>query len=606
MANPVLQLAQSYGVVPSYTDATGKRHDLSEETAHALLAAMGSAGTDDTKTVLPRDVICVAGSAPDWTPGGQWTLTFEDGAQTSGTGALPKLPLGIHRLVHSDGARATLLAAPKRLPLPARDWGVIAPLYALSDRGIGSYDDLTMLARDLGAQGAGFLGLNPVHAGFPAEPGLFSPYTPSHRRRLNAMHLPGGTGSMDPLVDYVSDIPQRMTALRAEFESFAGDPAFDDWVRSEGYSLQRFALHQALSFEHGAFWNSWPTDLQNPDSPACAQAARRLTPEMRFHTWLQWRAETALHRAQAAAKDAGMSHGLYLDLAVGTHPYGAETWEDRGSFAFGAALGSPPDAFSAEGQNWGLAPLNPRALRDRAYAPLAETLRRQLQLSGLLRIDHILGFERAFWVPDGAPGAYVQMPRDAMLAVARIEATRAQAAIIGEDLGNIPDGLRGALKDSGILGCRLAMFERTGPKRKRFRRPGSYDAAAIASFSTHDLPTWDGWQSSADIAAHARLGHLDAAAAKHETANRKAETQALAQVLDSDDLDGMHKFLGQCRARLVALQIENLLRLPDQPNLPGTVDEYPNWRQRLPVSAKSLGRHHSVTRAAQIMRDAKR
>lgn len=603
MTETVLERAQRLGVVPAYTDATGKRHVTGPDTAQALLSAMGA---DHDDSALPRDVICIAGSVPDWVPDGPWHLTFEDGSDRRGSGPLPRLPLGIHRLVQENGARATLLAAPRRLPLPARDWGVIVPLYALSDRGIGSYDDLTTLARDLGTQGAGFLGLNPVHAGFPAAPGLFSPYTPSHRRRLNVLHLPGGAGSPGALVDYQTDVPARLAALRAEFDGFPDDPAFEAWQAAEGPSLRRFALHQALSFVHGPFWNDWPEDLQDPDSPACAKAAGTLSADMDFHSWLQWRAECALQAAQTTARDAGMSHGLYLDLAVGTHPFGAETWEDRGSFAFGASLGSPPDAFSADGQNWGLAPLNPRALRDAAYAPLAETLRRQLRLSGLLRIDHILGFERAFWVPQGAPGGYVQMPRDAMLAVVRIEAARARASVIGEDLGNIPDGLRGALKDSGVLGCRVTMFERTSWQPPRFRRPGGYDAAAIASFSTHDLPTWDGWQQGADIAARARLGHMDSQAAQTEHKTRQAETRALARVLDRNDLDGLHAFLGRTRSRLVALQIENLLALPDQPNLPGTVDEYPNWRQRLPVSAKSLGRHQSVTRAAQILRDAKR
>ena len=289
------------------------------------------------------------------------------------------------------------------------------------------------------------------------------------------------------------------------------------------------------------------------------------------------RAETALEQAQARARGAGMRFGLYLDLAVGTHPSGAETWEDRDSFAHGASLGAPPDAFSADGQNWGLAPLNPLALRARAYAPLAETLRRQLRLAGLLRIDHILGFDRAFWVPQGAPGGYVTMPREAMLAVVRIEAARARATVVGEDLGNIPDGLRGSLKASGVLGCRVMMFERTGWHPPRFRRPGAYDAAAIASFSTHDLPNWDGWRAGRDIDARARLGSLGPEAAADQAAHRRDEVAALDAMLaegtatppQGDALaDAMHAALARSRSRLVAVQIENALRMPDQPNLP--------------------------------------
>ena len=407
-----------------------------------------------------------------------------------------------------------------------------------------------------------------------------------------------------------ADVPALLSALRAEFDA-GTHPAFDHWARAEGDSLQRFALHQALSFRHGAFWEAWPAALRDPASPDCARAAQELATELRFHAWLQYRAETALEQAQARARGAGMRFGLYLDLAVGTHPSGAETWEDRDSFAHGASLGAPPDAFSADGQNWGLAPLNPLALRARAYAPLAETLRRQLRLAGLLRIDHILGFDRAFWVPQGAPGGYVTMPREAMLAVVRIEAARARATVVGEDLGNIPDGLRGSLKASGVLGCRVMMFERTGWHPPRFRRPGAYDAAAIASFSTHDLPNWDGWRAGRDIDARARLGSLGPEAAADQAAHRRDEVAALDAMLaegtatppQGDALaDAMHAALARSRSRLVAVQIENALRMPDQPNLPGTVGEYPNWRQRLPVPSAALAGHAGVTHIAQIMR----
>ena len=617
MADALTRLAAAAGILPKYTDLTGLPRPTAPETARALLAAMGlPAETDEqaqgtldalADAPLPRDVICLAGRRPPLEPQGDWVLSLEDGTVSEGRGRLPAVPLGIHTL-QADGQRHTLLAAPRRLPLPPRSWGMIVPLYALSATGIGSYDDLATLAEGLGAQGAGFAGLNPVHAGFPAAPEVFSPYTPSHRRRLNVMHLATGTGADGPLIDYRAEVPARMAALRTRFDA-GTDPAFDTWRAAEGPALDRFATHQALSFVHGPFWDAWPKALQDPGNPQVQTAAAGLQRDIAFHAWLQWQAEQALDAAQARARASGMRFGLYLDLAVGTHPHGAETWEDRHSFAPGVSLGSPPDAFSAQGQCWHIAPFNPRALRAGAYAPLSETLRRQLRFSGLLRIDHILGFERAFWVPlsGNVPGGYVAMPRDAMLAVVRIEAARAGACIVGEDLGNLPDGLRGALKDSGVLGCRVAMFERTAwGDKPRFRRPGGYDAAAIASFSTHDLPTWDGWRSGADLAARARLGSLPDPALTRENTLRKAEVAALDRVLDSSDTDGMHAFLARSRSRLVAVQVENLLGIEDQPNLPGTVEEFPNWRQRLPVPSGSLARHDGVTRVAQIMRNANR
>ncbi|WP_199257536.1 4-alpha-glucanotransferase [Paracoccus binzhouensis] len=611
MTDPRLTLAGRMGVLPGFHDLAGQWRETSVETAVALLAAMGlaaptaaeaQAALDDHADRLPQDVICAAGARPDLALG-DWQLTFEDGTEAEGNGPLPGLPLGIHRL-RAGGRDYTLLAAPPRLPGPARCWGLVAPLYGISETGIGSYADLAALARGMGETGADFLGINPVHAGFPTEPQLFSPYTPSHRRRLNVIHLPGGPGTPGPRIDYARDIPARMAALRAEYDAFPGDPGFDAWQAAEGEGLQRFALHQALSARLGAFWGDWPATLASPDTPAAIAARAELAGEMRFHAWLQWRAERALAAAGRAARDGGMTHGLYLDLAVGTHPFGAETWEDRASFAFGASLGAPPDAFAPQGQNWSLAPFNPMGLRAQAYAPLAETLRRQLQFAGVLRIDHILGFERAYWVPDAAPGAYVAMPRDAMLAVARIEAARAgNAVIVGEDLGNIPEGLREALAVSGILGCRVAMFERDGWHPPAFRPAESYDRDAIASFSTHDLPTWRGWRQGADIAARARIAGQETAAGQQE---RAEEVAAFDRLLPDPGIDALHGFLARTPSRLVAVQAELLLDMADQPNLPGTVGEYPNWQLRLPVAAGDFPALPSVARTASIMRDHER
>ncbi|WP_417253781.1 4-alpha-glucanotransferase [Celeribacter sp.] len=621
MSDARLELAYARGIHASYHDQMGVYHETGVETAVALLGALGiSAQTEEEARAhlaagdagLPWDIVFEAGTQP-WVDIGDasWRLTREDGAETEGQGveSLPVLPLGIHHLVADlphGPQRMTLLAAPQTIPLPARAWGMTVPLYALSERGIGAYDDLLPLIDALSAGGGSFLGMNPVHAGFPTDPGLFSPYTPSHRRRLNVLHLQTAGGTDGPLVSYETDGPERREMLRAEFKASSPSQAFADYVTAEGSSLETFALHQALSERYGPFWSGWPEAYQHPDSPACAAARVELGEEIAFHSWLQWRAETALAEAQKAAKAAGMRHGLYVDLAVGTHPHGAETWEDRESFAFGAALGAPPDAFSAEGQNWGLAPFNPIALRDKAYAPLAETFARQLRVSGMLRIDHILGFERTFWVPQDAPGTYVTMPRDSMLAVARIEAARGNGGeggiIIGEDLGNIPDGLSGALAGSGVLGCRVAMFERWNWDDPEFKPAEAYDAAAIASFSTHDLPTWLGWRQGADIEARLQAGGIAPDQAAHEQAHRRRETTAFDRLLPATDQDALHMFLARTPSRLVAVQAEVILDMVEQQNLPGTTSEYPNWRLRLPGGARALARHEKLERVAEIMR----
>ena len=542
----------------------------------------------DTPTRLPADP-------------GAWVIAAEDGTETEGRGPdLPPLPLGIH-VLRSGRFETTLLAAPAHLPLPQRGWGLTAPLWGLRapDRaGFGDYDDLRRTGLALAGTGAGFLGINPIHAGFPAEASWASPYSPSHRRRLNPLHIATGDGvSTGPLVDYATEIPAKRAALRAAYDRFSGDPAFDAFCAAEGESLARFAAHQALSDRHGALWTDWPAPLQDP----ATAPLEGLAPEIRHHQWLQWQAHRQLTEVQAALTGAGMRYGLYLDLAVGTHPAGAETWTDRGWFAQGVSLGAPPDPFAPDGQRWSLAPLDPQALARGHYALLAETLRQQLRYAKLLRIDHILGFDRAFWVPDtpGLPGAYVQMPRDAMLAVILIEAARAGATVIGEDLGNIPDGLQGALAESGILGCRLMQFEPETP-------PEGYPAPTLAAFGTHDLPTYGGWAAGGDIRARRSIGSIGDATAEQGLAARTADARALGATMGGGGVAAMHAFLASTGSALVAVQAEDVLEMADQTNLPGTVTEYPNWRRKLPVAGADLGTDPRMVDLAATMRKAGR
>jgi 4-alpha-glucanotransferase len=625
MSDAMEQLARRLGIVGSYTDQLHKRRVTSRATTMALLRAMGI-DPDDAEAHLAEAIagdadhrlrpyyVCNDGTAPELPTEAPWQLRLEDGHEQEGQGALPTLPLGFHH-VTVGGETATLISCPTQLPLPPRRWGVMVPLHAMrtpEEGGIATYEDLAAAGRGLARHGAAYLGLNPIHAGFWGDPGTYSPYKPTHRRRLNTFFLTehATRGASGPLVDYATELPKRRAALEAEFAGFSGTDAFEAFKAEAGPALRRFALHQALSDLHGPYWDAWPTALQDPDSPATAEAAGGLEPAIEFHAWLQWRAETELGAANAAMRAAGMPVGLYLDLAVGTHPYGAETWEDRGSFAFGASLGAPPDAFAADGQSWGLAPLNPAALIEKGFTPLAETLRRQLQFAGALRIDHILGFDRAFWVPDdGAPGAYVHMPRDAMLAVLRVEAARADAVIVGEDLGNVPRGLRPALADAGILCYELQLFERTHEDNTKFKAPSTYEPRALASFSTHDLPTWRGWRKGLEVKTHHDLGHISDEQANEALAERQKEVagfDAMTATLRpegtaSESVDAMHHALAAVQSALVLLQIENLLEIEPQPNLPGTTTEFPNWRQRLPVAAAELGDHPSVAAAAEVM-----
>ncbi|MGI9402120.1 MAG: 4-alpha-glucanotransferase, partial [Rhizobiaceae bacterium] len=424
MTDPIGNLAKAAGILPAYRDLSGNWHNTSRETNLALLSAMGFKVSKEAQAAELLDhmensedqansdswQVVAAGEVPDIPieQSAQFVISFEDGKEFEGRGSqdLPAMPLGRHRLVLGKRTM-TILSAPPSLPSPSRGWGVVLPLAGLRDArqgGIGNYKDLEIATAALGERGASFVGINPVHAGFPEDQSEISPYSPSHRRRMNVMHVAIDDVApvhihQDPLINFEKLIPEKRKNLRHAFNRFEENSdtnEFNRFVANEGAALRLFALHQALSSVHGPYWNNWPTPLKNPQSPQCRQALQDLAGEIRFHCWLQWMAETQLASVHDTMKKMGMSQGLYLDIAVGTHPWGAETWMDKCIFANGAWLGAPPDAFANEGQNWMLAPFNPHALARDGFGALAETIRKQLQFAGLLRIDHILGFERAF------------------------------------------------------------------------------------------------------------------------------------------------------------------------------------------------------------------
>lgn len=627
MTPDLQELCTHLGVGLGYRDQMGQWRETSDETARALVAAMGHpAGTDaevmESLAALRSEAasrrlpayLVVPPDAPVWldTDADGWRLDLESGEVLAGGGQtglnLPPLPVGIHRLV-AGGDTCVLLAAPESLPLPPRAWGVVLPLYGLRPPGrggIGDLSDLAVAARVLADAGAGFAGVNPIHAGFFPDAREYSPYAPSHRRRVNAAFIPvdAEDAADGELIDYERAYRARWAALKGAFAAHGPDPGFDAFVAEGGADLRAFALHQALSERFGPFWSDWPAPYREKGSDEVTRFAAENPDLIAFHSWLQYRAERSLAAAADAAGD--MRFGLYLDIAVGTHPFGAETWLEPGNFARGVSLGAPPDAFAKDGQVWGLAPLNPRGLIASGFRPVAEMLRRQFRFSKLLRIDHILGFDRAFWVPEGVgvPGAYVTMPKDALLAVARIEADRAGGTIIGEDLGNIPDGLQEDLDASGLLGCRVVMFELD--HHGHARPAHEYPERVLASFGTHDLPTFRGWRAARDISARAALGSIPPEVEDRGRATRAEEVARFDRLAGGGGAEALERFLASVKSRLVALQIEDILGIEDQPNLPGTTTEYPNWRRRLPLAPADWARDSRLARAAGIMREAGR
>lgn len=663
MTPSLAALCDAAGIVWEFLDGAGRQTRAPEETCLALLRALGfeirteadvnrhlqNLQSKAKNRYLPDTIIINVDETVSMecavTETIEWTIELEDGSCLQGThrgGALvlPPLPLGIHGL-HFGGQISVLLSAPQALTAPVRSWGLMAPLYGLGrepKKGIGTYRDLAEFTVSAASVGAGFVGINPVHAGFSGDPTSISPYSPSSRQWLNPLHIsiqdlpqwPGLSGQFPDadvqgeLVDYPSETERKTRLLKAAFSIFqegGTDPDFTDFIEREGSALREFATHQALSDIHGPYWNTWPTELHRPDSKDVRAFARENQQLIQYHCWLQWVAWLQMRGTQKQACAAGMAYGLYLDLAVGTHPLGAETWADERAFARGVAIGSPPDGFSETGQNWNLAPFNPNELIKRRYKPLARTLRSQLQFCGVLRIDHILGFERSYWIPDGLPGAYVKFPRDALLAVTRIEAARVGATIIGEDLGNVPDGLRKALDQSGILGCRVAFFERNWKSDQSFVKAKNYSLKSLASITTHDLPTLLGWWKGLDIQWLNKVAGKSEAATDKDRAQRRKDRELFADLIgyegssSSGDMAGNEggnlilaasAFLAGTRSCLAAVQIEDVLEMEQQPNLPGTITEHPNWRRRLPTDTSKIADLTLLKKISLIMKAADR
>lgn len=663
------RLAHRAGILPEYHQIDGTHRPCGPETAEALLSAMGlSAGSEaeaaetlariaaaDSARRLPPVLLTTAGEAARHRLP-PWRLTLEEGGALSAdpfdTARLPPLPMGVHRLETADGREtAWLIASPRRAPcLPEligadRAWGVFAALYGLRsgrNGGLGDYEDLARTAEALGGTGAAFLGINPVHARGTADDGI-SPYSPSSRTTLDTSHIaldrvPGGDApevrrllaAAEPRLaaaraaELVEHAPIRAVAdpvLRAAFAAFpdtAEAAEFERWAAAEPEEAHLQAGFEALSLTHGPDWRAWAPALRDPAGAEARTALAERAGEQRYHLWLQWLAERQLAEAQHRARAAGLSLGLYLDAAVGVRPGAAETWAGGAVFATGVSLGAPPDRLGPAGQAWNLAPFSPLALEATGYGAFRAMLRSTMAHAGIVRIDHVIGFARSFWVPDdGTPGGYVAFPLSVLLALTRIEAHRAGCFVVGEDLGTVPDGLREALAGSGLFGCAILPFEWEG---HAIRHPAGYRAETLATFGTHDLPSVAGWWLGRDIAERLRLGQFDAAQAEQERAGRAgdrrqlchrlAEIGLLPQGIDPHNppeavpeglADALHAFLAESRAGLVSLSLDDIFGVEEQQNLPGTVRDVPNWRRRAPVSVEALAHAPELARAAAVM-----
>ena len=640
MTDWMSHLCALVGVHAQYRGFEGQTVPVSRDTQRAVLAALGlDAGTDsDARDILahmraqeavrplPPDVIVNAGKPCQLasTAPVDWLLEEEGTGETRASGteattlSMPALPLGIHRLhlTCDTGTAVTwVLARPARAVQlentvsQGRIWGVLAALYGLTDgprAPIGSYDLLGDYAAAIGRHGADFLGINPVHAMGQVRPdNVISPYSPSHRGFLNTWHCAGrSAGDRADLLDYPSALAQNTHTLNEDFQSFQLLPetapekrAFAAYVDKGGPQLHDFALFEALTPQFGADWRDWPAPYRNRDATALADATTRHAAEIVWIKWAQWQAKTQLQDAQTRARQGGMRIGLYLDLAVGPRLGGAETWAKDTALVTGATLGAPPDPLGPQGQSWGLAPLSPLKCRAEGYAGFARLLRANMRHAGMIRIDHVLGLMRSFWIPEGGTeGTYVSYPFEALLAVVAIESVRNNTIVVGEDLGLVPEGLRTALEASGIYGLDVLQYMRT--TTGGFVDTSETRRLAICGFGTHDTPTIAGFFAAEDARVRHALGGVDTDTLD---ATRQDRARARDTLGTADPVTEIHQRLARANSSMVALQLDDIAERMSQQNLPGTVDSYPNWRRKAPFTANDIATSKTFARLSRDM-----
>ena len=578
-------------------------------------------------------------------PAGRYRLTAEDGNSVEGSSTaapggsritVPALP-GYY-LLETGERQITLAVAPPhahRISDACPDsspWGLAVQLYSLKrsgDGGLGDYAALRDFARGAAAAGADAIAISPVHAQFSADPSRSSPYAPSSRLRLDVRYADGETLMEDlppfppelaaewarleelDLVDWPGVTRARLARLRQLYEAFL--KVAPDGLRGEfaayretgGVPLESHARFEALHAAQLArdpklwHWRDWPATLRDPESGEVERFARENSEEVGYHAFLQWLAERGLTAAQEAAREAGARIGLIADLAIGVDGGGSDAWARQTEFLAGVEIGAPPDIFNTRGQSWGITTYSPHGLVANGFSAFREMLTAAFRAAGGVRLDHVLGLRRLWLVPQGASpaeGCYLRYPQEDLLRLVALESMRHEAIAIGEDLGTVPEGFRPELQAAGVAGMRVMWFEQAG---RGFKNPARWTREAVAMTSTHDLPTVAGWWRGRDLEWREKLGTT----LKNQEATRNAERPKLwaafrrAGVAEgplpgpeetAKVADAAAAFIGRARCDLALLPLEDAVAAVEQPNLPGTVDEHPNWRRRLDPPVERL------------------
>lgn len=704
--NVLHKIAEQAGLANSYISAWGDEAKVSDETLTCLLASLGY-DTKNDKTLLSssekmqkKDVLAPVKVIRDSDPlhvemqlgksarisEFSWKVTTEEGEILEGylqsqvvaderdnggvlLFSLPVLPWGYHTLEIIRKRRKTpyvmtLIVTPKAcfkqeaINEGKKMWGPSVQLYTLRTShnwGIGDFGDLKQLVGDIANRGGDFVGLNPIHSLFPANPEGASPYSPSSRRWLNilyidvcsvpefalcnqAQELVGSAEFQQRLnearqshwVNYTEVSSLKMSVLPFLFEEFkarhidknsARADAFLAFVEEGAESLLHQAafdaLHNKLYTQDQSIWGwpVFPSELQHFDNKQVQQFITDNRDQVDLYMYLQWVAFTQINDVQQFAEGKGMDVGLYRDLAVGVADSGSETWADHGNLCLDVSIGAPPDILGPLGQNWGLPPLNPYALKATAYDAYIELLRANMKACGALRIDHVLGLLRLWWIPkgeDATKGAYMYYPREDMLSILALESHRHQCSVIGEDLGTVPDEIVDLLADAGIHSYKVFFFETA--KDGGFYSPTHYQEQSMSALCTHDMPTLRGFWHCDDLKMGEEIGLYPDPEQLKELFQTRSESKQ--EILNSVDFhgflpervgrdasyvpmdrhlsDALQYHLAAGSSTLLSLQLEDWLEMDKPVNIPGTVDEYPNWRRKLSITLDELFNRQAV------------
>ena len=599
-----------WGVCRGFHDVTGAWREAPVEAVEAVLEAMGAEGEPPPPAAV---TVRPGGAPPSLGPG---VVLLEQGGETRLSADLPS---GYHRFQPDGGGEPIrLIVGPGVVPRPrGRRWGFSAQLYATRTKrswGVGDFRDLGELGSWAAGEGAGFTLVNPLHAPTPTVPQQPSPYYPGSRCFTNPLYIAvedvpgaGALPGLDELaaagrslndrrlIDRDAAWGLKSAALERLHPLSAGDPGFEAFRAERGRPLELFASFCAIAEEHGAGWRDWPAGLRHPSGPAVTSFAAERRGRVRYHAWLQW----ILDRQLAAASQR---LGVVTDLAVGVDPSGPDSWIWQDSFAPGMRVGAPPDEFNTLGQDWGLPPFDPWRLRRAAYEPWVEALRAGFRHGAGLRVDHVMGLFRLYWVPEGGDarsGVYVRYPHEDLLNILALEADRAGAFVVGEDLGTVEDEVRRELAARQVCSYRVWWFEESDP--------AAWPEAALGAVTTHDLPTVAGVHTGSDLDAQRRLGmepNEDSSAALRNKLLERAGAAPGDPV--EEVIAGVYRDLARAPCALLCASLDDALGVEERPNMPGTTGgSWPNWSLALPVPLEEIRRRELPRRiAAELRRGA--